>query len=89
MNLPTVEIVEHCGVKMICVVTSGFPDNFRGCYWQLYDLDGKIVGYGESKGWGGNGAGSALTAMKNAKTSARRRIARRRGAVLAGPGRRG
>ena len=89
MNLPSLEIVETCGVKMICVVTSGSPDNFRGCYWQLYDLDGKLVSYGHSKGYGGTGMGSALTAMKQAKASARRRMRPRGRAKVLSMGGRG
>jgi len=76
MNLPSVEIVRsrHDPARFwVAVQTSGAPDNFCGCYWQLYDDRGKLVSYGESRGWNGNGAGSALSAMKLAKTAARRR----------------
>ena len=77
MNVPmgfAIIYSKHCeGVFWCAVVNSGSPDGFKGCYWQLYDRNGDTVSYGESKGWSGDGAGSALSAMKLAKAAARRR----------------
>lgn len=76
MNVPQVEVIvsRHDDARRwFAVVTSGSPDRFDGCYWHLYDMDGRTVSYGSSKGWNGKGAGSALTAMKLAKAAARRR----------------
>lgn len=61
------------GVFWVAVVMSGSPDRFPGCYWHLYNYDGSIETVGESKGWSGDGAGSAISAMKLAKAAARRR----------------
>ena len=77
MNVPSgFEIIrsEHDPARFWCaVVMSGSPDRFPGCYWHLYNSDGSIESYGSSKGWSGDGAGSALSAMKLAKAAAKRR----------------
>jgi len=75
-NLPDVRFHEAPdGRKWVAIVTSAFEysDGFRGCNWMLYDPDGALEGYGYSKGWDGQGAGSALRAHDNARAAARRR----------------
>jgi hypothetical protein len=76
MNVPQMEMIlsKHDPARRwFAVVTSGAPDRFEGCYWHLYDMEGQTVSYGHSRGWNGDGAGSALSAMKLAKAAARRR----------------
>lgn len=77
-NLAYVETVRQGEHVMICIVNSAHHGScgFRGCWWQLYDQDGKSQGHGMSKGWDKDGAGSALSAMKLAKAAAKRRLKR-------------
>lgn len=76
-NIPYVEIhKDPRGHPWVVVVTSArhYEDGFLGCHWQLYSaMHGKLESYGYSKGYGGDGRGSALTAMANAKKAMRRR----------------
>lgn len=76
MNLPDVAIINDAAGRpaFVAVVSSGQPDRFPGCYWRLFDMTGEHVAGGESKGWDGKGAGSMLSAMKNAKAVAKRRM---------------
>lgn len=60
------------GRSCIVAVTSSRMDGMGGCYYTLHTTDGRLVGSGHSKGFDGSGMGSALTAMKNGKASARR-----------------
>lgn len=77
MNVPAgfaiVRSKHYDDVFWCAVVTSGAPDGFSGCHWQLYNRYGDTVSYGVSTGRGGEGIGSALTAMQLAKAAARRR----------------
>lgn len=56
--------------------TTVYSDGFKGCNWYLYDEDGKTISYGYSRGWDKQGAGSRISAMKNARASARRHLKR-------------
>lgn len=73
---------------IIVTSAHNYEDGFRGCHWHLYSCNGRgpveaigfvkgdngvLEAYGYSKGYGGDGAGSALTAMANAKKAMRRR----------------
>lgn len=78
MNVPDVMVITVKGTKFIVAVSSGAPDRFPGSYWYLYDIDGKTLGYGQTKGWDGQGAGSALRARDLARAAARRRLRRTR-----------
>jgi hypothetical protein len=69
MNIADVSVLDK---NLVIVVTSGHCDGFKGCYWYVYDLEGGVVAGGQSKGWSGDGAGSALSAKKLAKAAARR-----------------
>jgi hypothetical protein len=77
MNVPMgVEVIRSKNdptVFWVAVVSSGSPDQFRGCYWHLYNSDSSIESYGWSKGWSGDGWGSAISAMRLAKKAAKRR----------------
>jgi hypothetical protein len=75
MNVPSVKTyrTKHsASATWFAVVNSGAPDRFPGCYWFLYDESGRTISYGESKGWSGDGAGSAISAMRLAMAAARR-----------------
>lgn len=76
-NIPYVEVhKDPKGNPWVIIVNSARPhdDGFLGCHWHLYSCaHGKLESYGFSKGYGGDGAGSALTAMANAKKAMRRR----------------
>ncbi|MFL7901594.1 hypothetical protein ACJ41P_10705 [Azospirillum argentinense] len=76
MNLPDVAIIaDSSGAPaFIAVVSSGYPDRFPGAYWRLFDMKGEYIAGGQSKGWDGQGAGSMLSAMTNAKSAAKRRL---------------
>ena len=69
-------VTDDSGEACIVAVTSARPDGLKGCYYTLHTPDGKLVWSGESKGWDGEGAGSALSAMKAGKAAARRWLAR-------------
>jgi hypothetical protein len=57
--------------KLICAVT--LPrEGEKAATWRLYDLDGKTIRWGYSRGWGRDGAGCIPVAMDNAKRAARR-----------------
>ncbi len=57
-----------------------YNDGFKGVNYVNYDCaTGKVVGYGHSKGWDGQGAGSMISGTYNAKRAAQRYIARRMG----------
>ncbi len=75
MNIPYVSSVKtkYKGA-ILCVVTSASEpqDGFFGCLWHAYDENAKVISYGFSKGRGGTGSGSMLTAMANARRAARR-----------------
>lgn len=73
-SLVTDELGNHC----IVAVTSARPDGLVGCYYTLHSGKGNIVGHGQSKGWDGDGAGSALSAMKNGKAAAKRWLKRQK-----------
>lgn len=76
MNFPTVAVWDIISPKYlgprkyIGVVNSAFPDGRKGCYWHLYDENGRIVSSGMSKGWDGNGTGSNPAALKLARRAA-------------------
>ena len=77
MNLPEVAIVGTGEKRLICTVTFGDQLHERGtAFWALYDLTGKRLSYGHSKGRGGGGVSSVWTAMDNAKAAARRHLKR-------------
>lgn len=84
MNIPDVHDFTYKGHNFLILVSSGHPDSFPGCYWRLYrvqfDSDKhvrtNIVRYGETRGWDGAGAGSALSATKLARAAARRWVNR-------------
>lgn len=79
MNLPEVAVVGTGEDRLICTVTFGDQPNERGtAFWALYDLTGKRLSYGHSKGRGGSGVSSVWTAMSNAKAAARRWLRRAR-----------
>lgn len=63
------------GRKWVAVVTSATQhhDGFRGCWWELYDPNGKRSASGLSRGWDKEGAGSALSAHDYARRAAKRR----------------
>ncbi len=78
-NIPWVEALHLPGKTYLIIVTSTtvYDDGFRGNRWVAYDTDGKLVGYGFSKGSRKyEGMGSALMAMRNAKRSLRARYER-------------
>lgn len=75
-NLADVRFLKDpTGRMWVAVVTSAmqYSDGFKGCNWQLYSPEGKIVTYGISRGWDGEGAGSALSAHDYARRAAKRR----------------
>lgn len=78
MNLADVHFLDLPSGRWTIVVTSGQPDRFPGSYWQLFNPEGKSDGMGETKGWDGQGAGSALSAVTLGKAAARRRDKTRR-----------
>lgn len=62
--------------KLICAVT--LPrEGETVAKWHLYDLDGKTISWGYSKGWGQDGCGCIPAAMNNAKRAARREYAKK------------
>jgi hypothetical protein len=73
MNIPQVEVIER---ELILVINSGFYDGFKGCYWHLHDLNSDLVSWGQSRGYGGDGMGSALSAMKLGKSAAQKFLAK-------------
>lgn len=85
MNVPDVHVIEVLGHKFIVAINSGLPDNFRGTYWYLYrHEDGKVLAYGQSRGFDGVGGGSALSARALARAAAHRRVRRKCAASLMG-----
>lgn len=73
MNIPQVNVIHgENGLFCVAVVTSGHYDHYKGCYWVLVGPDNQVISWGESAGYGGDGLGSALTAMKNAKAASKR-----------------
>ncbi len=80
-NVPTVEFVKQDGFTVVCIMTSADMrnDGFQGVNYVNYDVETqKVVGYGYSKGWDGQGAGSMISGAKNAKIAAHRYINRRK-----------
>jgi hypothetical protein len=76
-NLASVEIVyddKHPECFWVCSVTSAHYENLIGCWWQVFDQNGRSVSWERSLGWNKDGSGSALTAMAAAKKAARYRI---------------
>ena len=62
--------------ELICVVDSPRQGESHAT-WFLYDLDGKTISYGYSKGWDKDGAGCIPGAMTNAKRAAKREYIKR------------
>ena len=73
MNVPDVTVYKYAGHRFIIVSDTRRPDA-AGCYWRLYDIDARLLCYGYSLGWDGDGAGAALSAPKLAKAAARRLV---------------
>ena len=71
MNAPDIKLIEG---KLLAIVWSMERDAGVGCHWRVDDLCGNRISWGYSKGRGGDGLGSRLTAMDNAKRAARRHI---------------
>lgn len=72
-NWANIQVVKSNGKSAIVAVTSSRSDGYPGCHYTVHRMrDGSVVRYGHSAGWDGLGAGSALSAMKNGKASARR-----------------
>lgn len=62
-NIPQVSTVSR---KLFCVVSLGYGESPPVAFWSVYDLDGKVVSYGES------GSTKNRGVMLNAMTAARR-----------------
>jgi len=58
--------------SVIVSVTSADGGYLEGCWWTLHSPDGRLLNHGRSKGYGGSGMGSALTAMKIGRAAAKR-----------------
>lgn len=77
-NVPYVSTVRKNNRTLFVAVCSAtvYEDGFKGSSWWTYDEDGNPMSHGYSKGWDGEGAGSALTAMQNGRASAHRHLRR-------------
>jgi hypothetical protein len=72
-------VTDKCGGSLIVAATSARGDRHELSAWYtLHTPDGELVASGLSRGYGGSGVGSMLTAMKAGKAAARRRLARMR-----------
>jgi len=70
MNIPHVETIRKHGHTVVCISCSEgrLAD---GAVWSVFDVDrDKLVKYGTSMGWDGQGAGSMLEASKVARKRA-------------------
>jgi hypothetical protein len=76
-NIPDVKVIERKLIAVVWTEEEKRPGMVTyGCSWTVYNLDGKRITWGYSKGMKGSGCGSRLTAMENATRAARRCLKR-------------
>lgn len=77
-NFADCAVVRNGDGFVIVAVTSASKDDVGGgSWWTLHDENGALFRHGITKGWSGDGWGSALTSMKAGKAAARRFLARK------------